>query len=368
MHRGFRLLQFVFLLIAGMYSQHGWAESCGGSVGQMTINVPNINYLPTLRTNTQMSNALADNGSGIHFVCDLQLPSADWKRIVYQQRVTTGSPQIINGQHVYASALSGMGYALGFQCGGGPIRYIDGSDAPAGSESMTVCDSTQLPALLTQREIVVKAYIIFYKTGDVPLTSGNHASVSAQPQVGNLSIETQEGSHASRMASAPVSIDLAALNVDIGASGSCQVTRASIGVNMGTVNKAEFKGKSATAGAAQTFSIPVYCSTPTDIRIGFFGVTTDSGTGDALALSQVDGAASGVGIKLSYGNNPPPAPSAGSDVKMNVSSNLPVLKHITASSAAAAESINFTARYVQTGDTVTPGRANALATFALEYN
>jgi hypothetical protein len=76
MHRGFRLLQFVFLLIAGMYSQHGWAESCGGSVGQMTINVPNINYLPTLRTNTQMSNALADNGSGIHFVCDLQLPSA----------------------------------------------------------------------------------------------------------------------------------------------------------------------------------------------------------------------------------------------------------------------------------------------------
>ncbi len=27
MHRGFRLLQFVFLLIAGMYSQHGWAES-----------------------------------------------------------------------------------------------------------------------------------------------------------------------------------------------------------------------------------------------------------------------------------------------------------------------------------------------------
>jgi type 1 fimbria pilin len=47
------------------------------------------------------------------------------------------------------------------------------------------------------------------------------------------------------------------------------VTRASIGVNLGTVNKAEFKGKSATAGAAQTFSIPVYCSTPTDIRIGF---------------------------------------------------------------------------------------------------
>ena len=118
MHRGFRLLQFVFLLIAGMYSQHGWAESCGGSVGQMTINVPNIRYLPTLRADTQMTNAMADSGGGIHFVCDLQLPTAGWKRIVYQQRATTGAPRVINGQHVYASALSGMGYSLGFQCGG----------------------------------------------------------------------------------------------------------------------------------------------------------------------------------------------------------------------------------------------------------
>lgn len=45
-----------------------------------------------------------------------------------------------------------------------------------------------------------------------------------------------------------------------------------------------------------------------------------------------------------------------------------MLKHITASSAATAENINFSARYVQTGDRVTPGRANGLATFALEYN
>ena len=44
------------------------------------------------------------------------------------------------------------------------------------------------------------------------------------------------------------------------------------------------------------------------------------------------------------------------------------LKHIAGGNAAAAESINFTARYVQTGDVVTPGRANGLATFALEYN
>ncbi|APB07258.1 MULTISPECIES: fimbrial protein [Raoultella] len=368
MYYGFRLVALLCLLLSAIYSQPGWAESCGGRVGQMTINVPNIRYLPTLRADTQMTNAMADSGGGIHFVCDLQLPGASWKRIVYRQINTAGSPRIINGQHVYASALSGMGYSLGFQCGGGPVHYIDGSNAPAGSESVTVCESSQLSTLLAQREVVVKAYITFYKTGDVALVSGNHASVPGLPQVGNLYIEEQDSSRTSRTASAPVSIDLAALNVDIGASGSCQVARPTINVNLGTVNKAEFKGKSTAAGVAQTFSIPVSCTTPTDIRIGFFGVTADPGVSDTLALEKVDGAASGVGIELSYGNNPAPAPSAGTPVKINESSNLPVLKHIAGGNAAAAESINFTARYVQTGDVVTPGRANGLATFALEYN
>jgi type 1 fimbria pilin len=368
MHSGYRTLQFLFLLATGIYTHYGWAESCGGSVGQMTINVQNIKYLPTLPANTQMTSAMADNGGGIHFVCDLQLPTASMKRIIYKQRNTAGSPRVINGQHVYDSALSGMGYSLGFQCEGGAIRYIDGGSAPAGGESMTVCDSAQMSTLLAQRETVVKAYITFYKTGDIPLVSGNHTSVAAQPQVGNLYIEKQDSGSAGHTQSSPVSIDLSALNVDIGANGSCQVTRSSIGVNLGTVNKAEFKGKTTVAGAAQTFSIPVFCSTPADIRIGFFGVTADPGIGDALALAQVVGAASGVGIKLSYGNNSAPAPSAGTPIKINEASNLPVLKHITASSAATAENINFSARYVQTGDQVTPGRANGLATFALEYN
>lgn len=367
MRRGFRIMQLVFLLMAGIYSHYGWSESCSGSVGQMTINVPNIRYLPTLPVNTQMTNAMADNGSGIHFVCDLQLPTAVWKQIVYRQN-STGTPLVINGQHVYPSALSGIGYSLGFQCSGGPVRYIDGSHAPAGSESMTVCDSSQLSALLNQRETVVKAYITFYKTGDVALVSGNHASVPAQPQVGNLTIEKQDVSGGAHTASAPVSIDLGALNVDIGASGSCQVTRPTINVNLGTVNKAAFKGQTTTAGTAQTFSIPVYCTTPTDIRIGFFGITADPSLSDTLALAKVDGAASGVGIKLSYGNNPAPAPSAGTAVKINEASNLPVLKHMPASNAASAENINYTAQYVQTSTVVTPGRANGQVTFAIEYN
>ncbi len=43
-----------------------------------------------------------------------------------------------------------------------------------------------------------------------------------------MTIEQQTSASASFVASAPVSIDIAALNVDIGSSGSCQVATSTI--------------------------------------------------------------------------------------------------------------------------------------------
>ncbi|MCT4702248.1 fimbrial protein [Enterobacteriaceae bacterium H20N1] len=356
------------LLLAGCYSQSSLAENCNASAGQTTINTQNITYLPTLPVNSQMTSQMPDNGGGVHFSCDLQMPTAGWKRIVYQQMDTSGAGTVINGHHVYATKLEGIGYSLGFQCNGGSIRYIDGSSAPAGNESTTVCDSSQLPGMLTQRELTVKMYITFFKTADVTLAGGNHENVDAQPQVGKLFIEQQAAGTEGTIVSSPTIIDLAALNVDIGSSGSCQVTTSSINVGLGTVNKAEFKGVNTVAGSLQSFAIPIFCSIPTDVKIGFFGVSADPALSDTLALNQDAQAAKGVGIRLSYGNNAAPAPAAGTAVKLNEASNLPVLKHITASSAGSAEKINFAAQYVQTGETISPGKANGIATFTLIYN
>lgn len=362
-----RILSFLLLLIAVIYSHSGRAETCKADISQMTVNVQNIKYLPTLPLNTQMTSMLADNGSGIHFSCDLQLPKAAAKRLVYRQLKTPSSPRSIGGQHVFPSALDGIGYSLGFQCGGGPVRFIDGSHAAGSAESVTVCDSNEMASLLSQQQMVVKVFVTFYKTGDVALVSGNHANVPAQPQIGELAIAQQASSGAGFVDSSPVVLDMAALNVDIGSSGSCQVSTANIHVNLGTVNKAEFKGKNTTGGSAKSFSIPVFCSTPTDIRIGFFGITSPGGT-DTLALSKASASASGVGVRLTYGNNSAPAPAAGTGVKINEASNLPVLKRINASSAGSTENIDFNAQYVQTDDAITAGTANSMVTFALEYN
>ena len=89
---------------------------------------------------------------------------------------------------------------------------------------------------------------------------------------------------------------------------------------------------------------------------------------DTLALSQVSNSASGVGVKLTYGNNPGAAVPDGTSVKINEASNLPILKRVTGASAGTAEAINFNAQYVQTDATVAAGTANSMVTFALEYN
>lgn len=368
MRRNHAVIRFIMLLAMACGCQSAWAESCSNTIGEMTINTQNIQYLPTLPVNSQMSHSMADNGSGIRFTCDLQVPAANWKRVVYQQVDTSGAAVAVNGVHIFSTKLTGLGYSLGFQCNGGAVHYIDGSSTPAGNASATICDSDDLPSLLTQKEVVIKAYVTFYKTGDIALSGGNHTNVDAQPQVGKLFMELRDASNTGTSTTSPTFLGLSALNVDIGASGSCQVTTPTINVGLGSVSKTEFKGVNTTGGTAQSFAIPVYCSQPTDVRIGFFGQDADPAFPDTLAIIPMSGAAGGVGVKLSYGNNSAPAPAAGTAVKINEAANLPLLKTVTASEAASAERINFTAQYVQTGSVVSAGTANSLATFTLIYN
>ena len=138
MCRSHVVIRLFILLVVACGCPRTWAESCSNTIGDMTINTQNIQALA------------------------------------------------VNGVHIFATQLSGLGYSLGFQCNGGAVHYIDGSSSPAGRHSATICDSDDLPALLTQKEIVIKAYVTFYKTGDVNLSGGNHTNVNAQPQVGKL--------------------------------------------------------------------------------------------------------------------------------------------------------------------------------------
>ncbi|URO00728.1 type 1 fimbrial protein [Leclercia adecarboxylata] len=353
-------LRLCFLLaIVGLFSPGAGAAACNGDTGQMTINFQNIKYLPSLRNNTQMTSIMADSGSGFRFTCDPQAQQASAIAVHYAQ-TRTENESFINGRMVFESAIPGIGYALGFQCDGGPIHYLDGS----GVHDEEVCNSSENHALLKQEHIVVKAFITFYKTGDVHLASGNHTNALPLGNVGKLYVEIPGAG----TTSTPISADLTAMNVDIGSAGSCNVTTPSIFVDLGKVNRVDFKGVGQTAGAVQTLTIPVYCSQPANIKIGFFGSPAATGMTDTLAITQSPSSASGVGVKLSYGNNGSNAPAAGSSLHINEAGTLPSLGQVTATDAANAQPFHFVAQLVQTESTVTAGWANTTATFALEYN
>ncbi|STV87142.1 Fimbrial protein [Klebsiella michiganensis] len=59
-----RIVSFLFLLMAGIYSHSGWAETCRGDIGQMTVKRPEYQVPAHAALNTQMTGMMADNGSG----------------------------------------------------------------------------------------------------------------------------------------------------------------------------------------------------------------------------------------------------------------------------------------------------------------
>lgn len=77
-------LPVLFPLALSGYLPGVWAETCHTNIDQTTINIPSTKYLPTLPANTQTTNAMAGDGSGIPFPRNLQPSTASAEHIVYK--------------------------------------------------------------------------------------------------------------------------------------------------------------------------------------------------------------------------------------------------------------------------------------------
>ncbi len=88
---------------------------------------------------------------------------------------------------------------------------------------------------MTQQQTTVRIAVTFYKPERCNWRTDAY-QLAAAAAGGEMTIEQQTSASASFVASAPVSIDIAALNVDIGSSGS---RRSDIDdpVSLGTVNR-----------------------------------------------------------------------------------------------------------------------------------
>lgn len=134
-------------------------------------------------------------------------------------------------------------------------------------------------------------------------------------------------------------------------SVSCS-TGITVPVRLGRIPASDFRGVGSTS--AQTlFTVPVTCDTPVNVSMSMSSPVYASKPAGVIGLTPATGNAGGVGIQMLYNNLP-----------VVFDSYFPVG---AIASAGATLNVPFTARYYQSAATVTPGIANATATFTLAY-
>jgi type 1 fimbria pilin len=139
-------------------------------------------------------------------------------------------------------------------------------------------------------------------------------------------------------------------------SPSCEIDAGSknIAVNFGSVPLGSFGGVGTTA-ASRPFTINLQCQqSPGSVLVRLDGTTDPSNSPGVLQITQGAQSARGVGIQVLDRNNQPVVYGS----NMNAGSS---------PSGPSTLQVPFTARYYQTGGVITPGEANSLATFTIQY-
>ncbi|MDF7788620.1 fimbrial protein [Pantoea stewartii] len=246
----------------------------------------------------------------------------------------------INGRRVYSTNVAGVGYSVGATttniCAG-VTEFVDGENTGDGNENnKLICAINGLwPGITAQ------ARIQFYKTAQ----STGSGTVSGR-QVGSFVLRNLFNSWVYPESA----IRIADFNVT---STGCTVSNTAISVPMGTVEKRAFGGPGTWPGDAKTrsFSIPLDCDVGTRVIVKIDGSAQNAVLG-VLNLNEGNSSASGVGIQLLYQNAP-------------LMLATPIYAGTTTSDGTY--SIPLQARYYQTGSNITPGAANASATFTMTY-
>ena len=138
---------------------------------------------------------------------------------------------------------------------------------------------------------------------------------------------------------------------------ACAVAQNSVDqtVQMGQVRVADFAGTGSEAGAKTAFTIGLEdCDTTVSQNAAVtFNGNADSGAAGVLVNAAGEGSAQGVGIQI-YDND-------GTALALGTESQAVTLIDGT-------NTLNFSADFVSTADTVTPGNVDATATFNITYS
>ena len=137
-------------------------------------------------------------------------------------------------------------------------------------------------------------------------------------------------------------------------SESCSVTTNPVNVPLGDHDKSEFNGPG-TATAWQTFNINLSCIQGARINVRIDATAdNDAGVPGVIKLDSDPVNASGVGVQVWYRYEDSPV-QFGQE------------RYYYTSPSGGNEYVQLQARYYQTTQSITAGKANATATFTLTY-
>lgn len=248
----------------------------------------------------------------------------------------------VNGRRIYSTNVAGIGYAVGITSLGncaGTSGYVNGTQTGDGNaNNFLVCANN---GLFPNQPITGQVRVQFYKTAQ---TTG--AGTVNGMKVASLILRNNQQTW-----SWPESdITITSFNVT---TIACSVTNTALSVQMGTVEKRAFSGPGTGPGDSFTrnLTIPLNCNAGTRVNVQIDGSAQDASKG-VLNLTSGTGSATGVGIQLLYNNAP-------------LTLSAPV--NIGTATSEGTFNIPLQARYYQTGNNITPGTANANATFTVTY-
>lgn len=134
---------------------------------------------------------------------------------------------------------------------------------------------------------------------------------------------------------------------------TCSVNTKNISVPLGTHYRKELSGVGSTTDKKK-FNISLSCQYRAVVQMKLDAVADNAGGPGVIALSPDKGSATGVGVQVLH--------STGTD-PMTLGQ-----EYLYSNSADSGNfNIDMYARYYQTGNIVTPGSANAMATFTMNY-
>ncbi|NCG55182.1 fimbrial protein [Serratia fonticola] len=329
-----RIIFSLSLLLLMSFSKMAAAYSCTTSVPSSSRSLPTITVPRDAPVGSLLGAALPEITP---FSCTNDAPTLNYQEFGVKAYGTY--VMMLNGRRVYSTNLAGIGYSvysLTPSCAGSGGVSVDGTNTIGGNVDTRLLCSTA--GMIPSNNMSSTPGIVFYKTG--PITPG----VVTSKTVGALVLRNNQSTWQT-----PEST-FAFINFSVVTSG-CTVNNSAISVNMGDVKMSAFSGVDTWPASSNTkgINIALSCTVGTKVGLRVDGNAENSAKG-ILKLSNVTGAASGIGIQLLYNSAP-----------------LALASPVSVGTAASTMTIPLQARYYQTQNTVTPGIANSTATFTMTY-